>query len=182
LDSAGTQAFVGGTGQDIVTVGASQTGAVSFGTGHNSLIEAAGGNVAVTFGSHGSVVNDNVTAGAATSGTIVPSAVITGMNVAGADTIVFSCDAGATGAISIYSVTQSDTLAQAVAYVLSAGGGNLGQHSVGEFVLQNNTYFVEQAGPPGSAFAAGDTVVELTGLHTFTTATTASAGVLHLHG
>jgi hypothetical protein len=72
------------------------------------------------------------------------------------------------------------TLADAVAGVLAAGGGNLAQHTIAEFQFQTNTYFVEQAGATGSTFAAGDTVVELIGPHTFTTATTAGSGVLHL--
>jgi hypothetical protein len=52
---------------------------------------------------------------------------------------------------------------------------------VGEFVYQGNTYVVEHAGAT-AAFAAGDTLVELTGAHTLTTATTAAAGILTFHG
>lgn len=191
--AAGTGSTVNinlGNGNNTVTVGATATNTVIVGTGANNIIEAAGGKVAVTFGTHGSTVVDNVIVGAATSATIAPSAVITGFNDNGADTITFSGDAGVTGAIAIFTSTQIDTfgsnpttLAAAVAGVLAAGGGNLAQHAIAEFQFQGNTYFVEQAGATGSAFAAGDTVVELVGvLHTFTSATTAGAGVLHLHG
>jgi hypothetical protein len=69
-----------------------------------------------------------------------------------------------------------------LARLLAAGGGNLAQHAIAEFQFQNHTYFVEQAGATGSAFAAGDTVVDLVGLHPLTTATAAAAGVLHLQG
>ena len=178
-----------GNGNDVVTVGATATNTVSVGTGHNNIIEAAGGNVAVTFGAHSASIVDNVTVGAATSATIAASAVVTGFNVSGVDTITLSGDAGATGAITVVTPTQLNTygsnpgtLAAAVAGVLAGAGGNLAQHAIAEFQFQTNAYFVEQAGATGSTFAAGDTVVELTGTPTFTTATTASAGVLSLHG
>jgi S-layer protein len=186
--AAGSTATISlGNGNNVVTVGATATNTVGVGTGHNTIIEAAGGNVAVTFGGHSAVTVDNVIAGAATTATIAPSAVVTGFNENGADTITFSGDAGATGPIVNVTMAQLNTfgsnpttLAGAIAGVLAAGGGNLAQHAIAEFQFQNNTYFVEQAGATGSAFAAGDTVVELIGLHTFTTNTTAGSGVLHL--
>jgi len=181
-----------GNGNNTVTVGATATNTVVLGTGHNNVIEAAGGNVNLTFGAHtasgSAAVIDNLTVGPATGATAAPSAVVTGFNVKGVDTITFSGDAGATGAIVAYTTAQINTfgnnptnLATAIAGVLAAGGGDLAQHAVGEFTFQNNTYFVEQAGATGSAFAA-DTIVELTGNQTFTTATNAAAGVLHLVG
>jgi S-layer protein len=180
-----------GNGNDTVTVGATATNTVTLGTGHDSVIVAAGGSATITFGAHSATaIVDNVTAGAATTATIAPSAIITGMNVSGVDTITFSGDAGATAAITAVTAAQLNswggnptTLAGAVAGVLAAGGGNLAQHHIAEFQFQGNTYFLEQAGATGAAFAAGDTVVELTGLQTFTAAgTIAAAGVLTLHG
>jgi S-layer protein len=177
-----------GNGNNVVTVGADATNTVTLGTGQNSVIEAAGGNVAISFGVHGAGTVDNVVAGASTSATIHPSAVISGINIVGSDTVTFSGDAGANTALE-FTTTQINafgsnptTLAAAVAGVLSASGGNLAQHSIGEFTFQGNTYFVEQAGATGSAFAAGDAVVELTGVQSITSATTAGAGVLHLNG
>ncbi|MFZ6648656.1 DUF4214 domain-containing protein [Undibacterium sp. TJN25] len=188
--AAGAVNITLGNGNNVVTVGATATNTVVLGTGHNSVIEAAGGNVAVTFGAHSATtIVDNVTVGASTTATVAPTAVITGFNDVGVDTITFSGDAGATGSIVAYTVAQINTfganpttLASAIAGVLAAGGGNLAQHSIGEFTFQGNTYFVEQAGATGSAYAAGDTIVELVGNHTFTSATSAAAGVLTLHG
>jgi S-layer protein len=195
--SAGAVNITLGNGNDTVTVGNTATNTVVLGTGHSSVIEVgAGANLNVTFGAHSvTTATDNVTvtaASASTALTAAPDAVITGLNVKGVDTITIA-DA-ATAPIVVYTTTQVSgygshnptTLLTAINGVFAttaANGGNLAQHAIAEFTFQNNTYFVEQAGALGSAFAAGDTVVELTGNQTFTTASNVTAGgVLHLVG
>jgi hypothetical protein len=63
--------------------------------------------------------------------------------------------------------------------VLGAAGGNLALHGIGAFQYGGNTYLLEQHGAQGSAFAAGDTLIQLAGTSTFNT-TSVSGGVLHL--
>jgi S-layer protein len=179
-----------GNGNNSVSDTAALAGAtvkIAVGTGSNTITLGDATNT-VTFKAHSTTTADSVSVSGAVGATIVPSATITGLNVAGADTITFLSDLNATGPITTYTASQINsfgatppaTLADAVAGVLA--GGNLAQHGIGEFQFQNNTYFVDQANATGSAFTAGDTVVKLAGLDTFTTATNANNGVLHLVG
>jgi hypothetical protein len=191
--SVGAVSITVGNGTNTIRVdGASMSNTVVTGTGANTIIEQPGaGNVSlnVTFGLHDAAVADSVHVYGATSSAVNVSAVLTGLNANGSDSIAFASDTDANGSISYYTPAQIATfgnnptsLAAAVAGVLASNGGNLIQHAVGEFTFQGNTYFVEQAGATGSAFAAGDTVIELTGNQTFTTATSATGGTILLRG
>lgn len=183
-----------GNGTNVVTDGAALAGSavnITVGTGANTVSVGGAATNNVTFGSHTTTTVDSLVVGPATSATVSPQAIVAGLNASGADTITFAGDAGATGAITAYTAAQINTLgsnpttlAQAVNGILAGGGGipALAQHGIGEFQFQGNTYFLEQAGATGSAFAVGDTLVQLSGSVTFTTATTATTGVLHLHG
>jgi hypothetical protein len=134
--------------------------------------------------------------GATSTGGLVPTAIITGLNATGLDTITFAGDPNATGVLTSYtpaaltalgvavSGSAPTTVTQALNDVLSLlPGGALAQDQVAEFQLSGNTYIVEQGNTTGTAFSAGDTLVELTGTnYTLTDASTASNGVLQLHG
>ncbi|MTJ82170.1 MAG: DUF4214 domain-containing protein [Telmatospirillum sp.] len=192
--SGHTDSITLGNGTNVVTDSAALAGStvnITVGTGANTITLGAAATNNVTFGAHSTTATiDTVNVAASTSTSVVPTAILTGLNANGVDTIHFLGDGGngATGAIVAFTTAQINTygnnptdLAGAIAGVLSATGGNLAQHAIAEFQFQGNTYFVEHAGA-GHTFAAGDTVVELTGLNTFTTATSATAGVLHLLG
>ena len=49
--------------------------------------------------------------------------------------------------------------------------GDLAQHGLEWFTFNNNTYLLEQANSKGSAYASGDTLIELVGVHNEATAT-----------
>ncbi|PPQ32067.1 beta strand repeat-containing protein [Rhodopila globiformis] len=192
--SGKTDSVTLGNGTNSVTDTAATTGAtvnITAGTGANTVTLGAAATNNVTFGTHSTTATtDNVkVAGSLPPGTIAPTAIITGLNTSGADTITFVGDSLANGTVTAYTAAQINTfgnnpttLAGAVAGVLAGGGGDLAQHGIGAFQFQGNTYLVEQAGAIGSNFANPDTVVELTGAHTLTSASTATAGVLHLVG
>jgi S-layer protein len=185
-----------GNGANSVTdtvAGVGSTVNTTAGTGANTVILGGNATNNVTFGAHTAATADSVQVAAqvaALPSTIVPTAIITGLNLTGADTIKFAGDAGATGPITAYTTTQINlggsnptTLAGAVNGILTGlGGADLAQHAIGEFQFQGNTFFVEQAGTNGSAFTTGDTVAELKGSYAFTPASTATGGVLHLVG
>ncbi len=172
-------------GSNNVTLGATGTAAESvvLGTGTNTVV----------VGAHTGADNISVAAHGATL-----AAVITGLNgtTTSADKITFLGDAGATGAVVDFSVTQINAYANAhgldstqLATSLAAMfdttanlGANLAIHTVGEFNFQGNTYLVEQAAAVGTAIGAGDTVVELTGTVPVTALSSAAAGVLSFHG
>jgi hypothetical protein len=170
---------------------------ITVGTGANTITVAGTATDTITLGTHSAAVSDAiVVGGAVTVGTtIVPTAIITGTNDNGSDTIKFASDLTATGALTTFSAAQitsllggttSATLTSVVNAVLgntsTTAGPTIAQHGIGEFVYQGNTYVVEQAGTAGTGFAVGDTLVELTGTHTLTSASTAAAGVLSFHG
>jgi hypothetical protein len=111
-------------------------------------------------------------------------------NAGSHNTIQFAGDAGATGAavnenaaVASYLTANSlsGSVANNVAGVLAASGGNLSQHAIGEFELAGSTYLVEQAGATGSAYGGNDTIVHLVGM-SVTASSSATAGILALHG
>jgi S-layer protein len=170
---------------------------IKLGTGADTVTLGAYSTNNVTFGAHSAAVSDtvNVAAVSIAATTIAPTAIITGTNDVGADKIGFLGDAGATGTLTALTATQittalngtSATLGNVVNAVLSNTGTGLalGQHGVAEFVFQGNTYVLEQGAATGTAWnAAGGnaTLVELVGTHTLTSASTAAAGSLTLHG
>lgn len=102
----------------------------------------------------------------------------------------FQGDSGATGAvinenaaIGTYLLANdlTATLATDITAVLSATGGDLALHAIGEFTFGGETYLIEQANAAGTLLAAHDTLVGLVGV-TLTSASSATAGVLTLHG
>jgi hypothetical protein len=164
-----------GTGADTVTVGTATT------SGTNTVI----------FGAHTFGTADAISVGATAASTTVIST-ITGLNsiLTGSDTITFLGDGAATGAvvnesaaIGTYLSTNhlTATLLNDVAAVLSASGGNLAQHAIGEFVFSGTQYVIEQAQAAGTALGGADTLVALVGT-TVTAASSAAAGILTLHG
>ena len=193
----GSNTIITGDGADFVTTG-SGTNTITMGTGAETLALGSGSNT-VSLGVHGAGVSDKVSVAATTNGSFVPTAIITGLNTVGLDTITFTSDT-ATGFTSytagqlitfgnalgnnVTAGSAPPTLAAAVADVLGAAGGNLALHGIGAFQYGGNTYLLEHGltgSPPVTAdtFGAGDTLVELIGAPTINT-TTVSAGVLHL--
>jgi hypothetical protein len=59
----------------------------------------------------------------------------------------------------------------AAALSTSKNAGDLAQHGLEWFTFNNNTYLLEQANSKGSAYASGDTLIELVGVHNEATAT-----------
>ena len=187
--STSTETVNLGNGNDTFSSGSVGTVNITLGTSANTVTTAAGATVTETFGAHTSSVADAVTIGA-TGTSLTAIATITGLNANGSDTITFAGDGAATGAvinettnISSYLAANdlTATLANDVTAVLSNTGGDLAQHAIGEFTFSGTTYLIEQAGVAGSALAAGDTLVALVGV-TLTSASSAAAGVLTLHG
>jgi S-layer protein len=197
-NSAGdTLAITAGNGTNSISAnGNGDTTTIAVGTGANTITLGANGTNNVTLGTHSATTGDTVNVVATLTAQFVPSAVLTGLNIAGLDTIKFLGDGGASG-LSIFSPTQihnigaalglgdPTTLAGTIFDVLSTagGGGALAGRGVGEFQFQNNTYFVEQASTTaGTAFGTGDTLVEWTGAHTLTNTSNVTTGVLQLLG
>jgi S-layer protein len=206
----GNNTITDATGNDVVNLGngtnsvtldtlGTATTRVTVGTGSNSIAvggAATSGSSTVILGVHGVTTADAITVGATSTGSLVPTATITGLNATGLDTITFAGDPSATAVLTTYtpgalsalgiavSGSAPTTLTQALNDVLGLlPGGALAQHQITEFQLNGNTYIVQQANTTGTAFSAGDTLVELTGTaYTLTDASTASNGVLQLHG
>jgi S-layer protein len=191
---SGNNTISTGDGADFVATGGGAN-IITTGAGAKTLTLGSGSNI-VTLGTHDAGTADSLSVAATGTGSFVPTAAITGLNTAGLDTITFAGDSSAN---SFTAFTAADminfgdalgnnvvagsappTLAAAVADVLGTVvlGGHLAQHAVGAFQYGGDTYVVEQAGATGSAFAAGDTLIKLTGTPTFNTSI--SAGVLHL--
>ena len=191
--AATTQTVVVGNGTN--TIASYSVGAVTIhaGTGANTVTTAADATVTEVFGAHALTVADTITVGASdASATAIVS--IKGLNSAatGLDSITFAADAGNVTAgavinentnISTYLLANNltSTLAHDITAVLSAGGGNLAQHSVGEFTFGGNTYVIEH-GSAGNVLAVGDTLVELVGTTVTALSSVTAAGVLTLHG
>lgn len=185
-----------GTG-NVVTDTAAQAGAtvnITAGTGSNTVTVAGLATNTITFGSHTSGTADAVVVGPNTSGSVVPSAAISGLNLTGSDTIQFTGDVTAgNGGFTVFTAQQINTfgnnpttISGAVNGILTgAGAADVALHGIGAFQFQGNTYLVEQNNTTGTAFAAGDTLVQLNGAYAFSGnagTTTAAAGVIHLNG
>jgi S-layer protein len=206
---ATAQAPAGSTYTDSITLGngtnnvtdtaaiAGNTVNITVGTGANTISVGGAATNTITLGAHSATVSDSVSVQAITGAapaTIVPTATVTGFNDNGADKIVFASDASAMGSVVTFSAAQMTSLLGSTAANLTsivnavlqnnvaANGPVIAQHGVGEFVYQGNTYVVEQGNAAGTAFSAGDTLVQLTGTHTLTSASAATSGTLFLHG
>jgi hypothetical protein len=204
-NGTGSMTLYASGANDTVT-SAATTGSVSLNLGGSgaTVTLAAGASNNVVLGTHGALTVDSVSVAATTTGSTVPSAVITGLNTAALDTITFQGDTvvplgnpGITaGPITAYTTLQLNALGAALltgnpaslasaitdVFSIASGGGALAQHRIAEFQLNANSYFVEQAHAAGTAFSSGDTLVELTGSQVFTATSTVSAGVANTNG
>jgi S-layer protein len=189
IDAAGNDSINLGNGTNVVTLAGSGASSVIVGTGANNVVLGGGAN-SVTLGAHGAGTADNVSVTAAVAGAIVPTAVISGLNSVGLDTITFQSD-GATS-FTDYTPTQINGFATALSapgstaslagnisdILLGGGGGNLADRGIAAFQFGGGTYLVEQALGQGTAFGTGDTLVQMAGSPVFNS-TSVSLGVLH---
>jgi len=180
----------GATHTDTITVGngndyildASTAGTVkvTVGTGSN-LIDLHTGSAstysaAVTLGAHTAATGlDSIAVGVVAVSAAAPNTVITGAAIG--DLIVFA-DA-ATTAVALTApqqttVTSEANLAAAIGYVDALG--STVAHSATSFQFAGNTYIIESVAGTGT-IAAGDSIVELVGLHTLTVGALTSATV-----
>jgi hypothetical protein len=152
---------------------------VELGRGSNNIDVGTGAN-SISYGAHTGGA-DTTTVGANASLTTLTA--ITGAVVGDHLNIA---DAGAfnPAAVTAAQVTaaggSTGTLAGWVTGALAAAGDNLAQHSATWFQFHGNTYVVEQAAATGTAFGAGDTLVELVGLHDLSSGFASGAGAIVL--
>ena len=96
----------------------------------------------------------------------VISGAVSGDKLSIADATSFNAAALTSSAVTAIA-GDATQLASWVEAALSATthAGNLAQHGIEWFTFNNNTYLLEQAGTKGTAYASGDTLIELVGVH-----------------
>lgn len=123
--------------------------------------------------SYSASVTLSATAGA-TSLTLAPNASVASLTVvqnaaAGMQLTLADAESFSGSQITTAMVTaagdDATQLAGWVAAALDTAGGDLAQHGIAWFQFGGNTYLLEQANTGGSAYASGDTLIELTGMH-----------------
>jgi hypothetical protein len=192
-----------GNGTDVIS--ATATGAsvtIAAGTGANNVTIGAGDTGTISFGTHAAPVADTVTLGAS-GASLTAIVTLSGLNdsTSSIDTITFSGDATATLA-AFTQVTAGSVVASggnttllaswvaaadgAAGSAVASGAGSVG-HGVTWFQFGGNTYILESVA--GTALDAGhmqtgNTLVELVGTgYTFAhTASGTNNGTLHLLG
>lgn len=190
LNGTGVHATVTvGNANDSISVGGSDSVVtISAGTGANQILLATGTSGSVSLGAHTGI--DAISVGANDTGNLAKIVTISGLNSSATtnDTITFTGDAGATGAVynanaDIANYLSTNHLTASLANDITAAFAdlNLVQHGVATFNFNNTTYVVEQVNAAGTAFAAGDTVVALVGTVPLSHSS-AVTGVLTLHG
>ena len=204
--SGETDTIVVGNGKNLVTLsGSGDTVNITAGNGANTITAGVAASGAVSFGTHtaadtldiGSIGQGS---GAATI-TVVPAAsgvpahlagslVVTGLNAAAADSIVFA--AGAVGSVQEISATEvqsaganSSSLAGWIA--AAVGQDSVVPQSAGGVVWfqeGGNTYLIDTASASDDGVLKNsDTVIELTGTsYSFGTSSIGTGGVLLLNG
>jgi len=185
--SGSTDNITVGNGNDYITDSGVGTVNITVGTGSNLIDVSAGlmtdaGVYNITLGAH-TVSTTGVGAdqiavsviGATAAGHI--NTVITGA-VAGDHLVIVD----ATSVIQVSSVQQTAiTAATTLTAALALAFGETAQHAASLFQYGGNTYVVEQAGATNAAQAGVDSIVELVGIHSVSTTSTAvAAGVIHL--
>jgi len=168
-----TDTITVGNGNDFISDGAATaTVNVTTGTGYSLVDVHSAGVATLTVGTHTSTATlfDEVKVAAlGTNGLSAPNAVITGF---GAKDVIYTVDAA--GSVATLTSTQlanaagAATLGAAVAYV--DGLASTVANSATAFVFNNNTYVLESAAAGNGTLAAADTLVELVGVHTLTSA------------
>ncbi len=145
------------------------------------------GNGSVT-DNYSATLTLNVTAGA-TSFNVAPNSDLSNLtvinNAAAGDKITIADAASftaspVTGDMVTAAGGDPTQLAGWVAGALSADSGDLAANGLTWFQFNGNTYLVEQASTDGTAYGAGDTLVELVGLHDESHAVLTNGGVLTL--
>ncbi len=174
-----TDSITLGNGNNRVSDGSTQ-GQVDIvvGSGANQIaLTGAGASGTITLGAHAGSTADIITIAATGYTGNAANLMITGFNANAADQLVFSADTHAGSAVTAISASSVATYALAngvdatqlatwVNYALASNGLDLASHATATFQFQGNTYLIEQAAATGTAFAAGDTLVGLTGLVT----------------
>ena len=174
-----TDSITLGNGNNFVSDG-TMLGRVNIvvGSGANQIdLTGAGASGTITLGAHAGSTADIITIAATGYTGNAANLMITGFNANAADQLVFSADTHVGPAVTAISASSVATYASAngldatqlatwVNYALASNGLDLASHTTATFQFQGNTYLIEQAAATGTAFAAGDTLVGLTGLVT----------------
>jgi len=180
--AASTDAITVGNANNYIKDGSTAgTVNVTAGTGANyidlSTGSAATYSASVTLGAH--TTADSILTGAVAVGASAQNTIITG---AAAGDIITLKDAGALAAISSASASLQATItaASTIAAAIGLADNGLASHTAVVFQWSGNTYIVENstAGLGNGTVAAGDSIVELVGVHTAGTTITAGHFVL----
>jgi hypothetical protein len=177
---ADTDTITVGNGYNVITDKTTNgTVKVTVGTGSNTIDLHTGSNAAysatVTLGTHtgdagGDIIDVGVAAAAATGVNTVIKGVVSGDSVVLVDAVTAYAAVSSTVQATI---TALGTGAGAFATALGDAINGLASHAATSFDYNGNTYVVENSsgGPYNSAslLSAGDTFIELTGIHTFST-------------
>ncbi|MFI4941330.1 MAG: hypothetical protein ACHP7O_13445, partial [Burkholderiales bacterium] len=169
-----------GNGNDYIVDGSTAgVVAVTVGTGSN-LIDLSAGSAAtyaatVTLGAHTATTGiDQINVGTVQASTVAPNTVIHGA-VTG-DIITF---ADAASAVEVTAVQQTaiSALANLAAAVANADAlASTVAHSATSFQYGGNTYIIESVAAGNGTLAAGDSLVELVGVHTVTVNASLTSG------
>jgi hypothetical protein len=156
---------------------------VTVGTGSNLIdLDSAGAggaaltySASVTLGAHTGA--DEILTQTVAANVTAPNTTITG--AAAGDLLVFhdaATIAANASATQVAAIAALSNLAQAINY-LDTG---LAQHTAISFQYGGNTYIIEAGTTGAGALQAGDSLVELVGLHTLTASTALTGGVVHV--